>query len=157
MFPGVIAHPRVVPREGAVISGTFIPGGVRFDPSLPLAPTHPHCILLFFSHTWFFRNPASADRRGPEFLLRAPLATYVRAPGSVPARAVAGPKFQGVRRGAERVLEGTPSLLWCKPGVRRVTFGDSQRVSEVRPPSGRGEVSVLVMMATAVAESDAVF
>ena len=29
MFPGVIAHPRVVPREGAVISGTFIPGGVR--------------------------------------------------------------------------------------------------------------------------------
>jgi len=31
MFPGVIAHPRVVPREGAVISGQFIPGGVRFD------------------------------------------------------------------------------------------------------------------------------
>ena len=31
MFPGVIAHPRVVPREGAVISGEFIPGGVRFD------------------------------------------------------------------------------------------------------------------------------
>lgn len=30
MFPGVIAHPRVVPREGAVISGEFIPGGVRF-------------------------------------------------------------------------------------------------------------------------------
>ncbi|KAI0280406.1 cytochrome P450 monooxygenase-like protein [Russula aff. rugulosa BPL654] len=27
MFPGVIAHPRVVPREGAVISGKFIPGG----------------------------------------------------------------------------------------------------------------------------------
>jgi cytochrome P450 len=31
MFPGVIGHPRVVPREGAVISGEFIPGGVRFD------------------------------------------------------------------------------------------------------------------------------
>ena len=30
MFPGIIAHPRVVPREGAVISGAFIPGGVRF-------------------------------------------------------------------------------------------------------------------------------
>ena len=29
MFPGGIAHPRVVPREGAVISGEFIPGGVR--------------------------------------------------------------------------------------------------------------------------------
>ena len=29
MFPGIIGHPRVVPREGAVISGQFIPGGVR--------------------------------------------------------------------------------------------------------------------------------
>ena len=29
MFPGAVAHPRVVPREGAVISGEFIPGGVR--------------------------------------------------------------------------------------------------------------------------------
>jgi len=27
MFPGVIGHPRVVPRQGAVISGAFIPGG----------------------------------------------------------------------------------------------------------------------------------
>ncbi|KAH9040511.1 putative P450 monooxygenase [Lactarius hengduanensis] len=27
MFPGTIAHPRVVPQEGAVISGSFIPGG----------------------------------------------------------------------------------------------------------------------------------
>jgi len=27
MFPGVVAHPRVVPPEGAVISGSFIPGG----------------------------------------------------------------------------------------------------------------------------------
>jgi len=51
MFPGVIAHPRVVPREGAVISGTFIPGGVRFAPSLPLTPTH--LIASFFSHTGF--------------------------------------------------------------------------------------------------------
>jgi Cytochrome P450 len=31
MFPGAIAHPRVVPHEGAVISGAFIPGGVRFS------------------------------------------------------------------------------------------------------------------------------
>jgi len=31
MFPGAIAHPRVVPREGAVISGEFVPGGVRFQ------------------------------------------------------------------------------------------------------------------------------
>ncbi len=40
MFPGVIAHPRVVPREGAVISGKFIPGGVSFDffSPLPLPP-----------------------------------------------------------------------------------------------------------------------
>ena len=28
MFPSTIAHPRVVPPEGAVISGSFIPGGV---------------------------------------------------------------------------------------------------------------------------------
>ena len=28
MFPSAIAHPRVVPPEGAVISGSFIPGGV---------------------------------------------------------------------------------------------------------------------------------
>jgi cytochrome P450 len=27
MFPSAIAHPRVVPPEGAVISGSFIPGG----------------------------------------------------------------------------------------------------------------------------------
>jgi len=27
MFPGIIAHPRVVPRGGAVISGAFVPGG----------------------------------------------------------------------------------------------------------------------------------
>jgi hypothetical protein len=41
MFPGVIAHPRVVPRGGAVISGAFVPGGVRplsSGYSLPLLP-----------------------------------------------------------------------------------------------------------------------
>ncbi|KAH9174685.1 putative P450 monooxygenase [Lactarius sanguifluus] len=27
MFPSAVAHPRVVPQEGAVISGSFIPGG----------------------------------------------------------------------------------------------------------------------------------
>jgi len=53
---------------------------------------------------------------------------------------MAGARFQGMRHRAERVLKGSASLLWRKPGVRRVTFGDSQRVSEVRPPSGRGEV-----------------
>lgn len=31
MFPGAVAHPRVVPRDGAVISGKFIPGGVRIN------------------------------------------------------------------------------------------------------------------------------
>ena len=31
MFPGTIAHPRVVPRDGAVIAGEFIPGGVRIN------------------------------------------------------------------------------------------------------------------------------
>jgi hypothetical protein len=38
MFPGSIAHPRVVPREGAVISGELIPGGVRLDffPFIPV-------------------------------------------------------------------------------------------------------------------------
>jgi len=30
MFPSAIAHPRVVPLEGAVISGSFIPGGVSW-------------------------------------------------------------------------------------------------------------------------------
>lgn len=49
MFPGVIAHPRVVPPEGATISGEFIPGGVRFDffflPSHPF-PNNPCWILL---------------------------------------------------------------------------------------------------------------
>jgi len=41
MFPGVIAHPRVVPLEGAVISGTFIPGGVRFNFFLHHRRSHP--------------------------------------------------------------------------------------------------------------------
>jgi hypothetical protein len=38
MFPSSIGHPRVVPPEGAVISGELIPGGVRFDffPFIPL-------------------------------------------------------------------------------------------------------------------------
>ncbi len=42
MFPGVIAHPRVVPREGAMISGEFIPGGVRsgFSPLPPVPYVH---------------------------------------------------------------------------------------------------------------------
>ena len=36
MFPGAVAHPRVVPREGAVISREFIPGGVgRFSDFFP--------------------------------------------------------------------------------------------------------------------------
>ena len=38
MFPGSIAHPRVVPREGAVITGEFIPAGVRFGFFLSFAP-----------------------------------------------------------------------------------------------------------------------
>jgi hypothetical protein len=48
MFPGVIAHPRVVPQKGAVISGTFIPGGVRFSP--PSFHPFPQC-QTFFSYT----------------------------------------------------------------------------------------------------------
>jgi hypothetical protein len=43
MFPGVIAHPRVVPLEGAVISGTFIPGGVRFNFSSIIDTLTPSC------------------------------------------------------------------------------------------------------------------
>ena len=35
MFPSAIAHPRVVPPEGAVISGSFIPGGVSRNVSPP--------------------------------------------------------------------------------------------------------------------------
>jgi hypothetical protein len=69
MFPGVIAHPRVVPREGAVISGAFIPGGVRllsFKPSFS----------LYFNHRWIrlvdvFLSLRSADGRWSEFHLCA--------------------------------------------------------------------------------------
>lgn len=45
MFPGAIAHPRVVPREGAVISGEFIPGGVRFQ-LLSFPFVYSHWILI---------------------------------------------------------------------------------------------------------------
>jgi hypothetical protein len=60
MFPGVIAHPRVVPREGAVISGTFIPGGVRYSfsldtltPSCPLLLPLPLPLPLFIESFFF--------------------------------------------------------------------------------------------------------
>jgi cytochrome P450 len=51
MFPGVIAHPRVVPRKGAVISGTFIPGGVGFFFRPFFHPLHSLLDAIFFSHT----------------------------------------------------------------------------------------------------------
>jgi hypothetical protein len=68
MFPGVIGHPRVVPRDGAVISGTFIPGGVRFSFSL-ISLLEGFSLMGF---RWRY-----ADGRGPEFLLRASVATDV--------------------------------------------------------------------------------
>ena len=45
MFPSTIAHPRVVPPEGAVISGSFIPGGVSRKCFLFHAAATPrHCL-----------------------------------------------------------------------------------------------------------------
>jgi hypothetical protein len=51
MFPSAIGHPRVVPPEGAVISGELIPGGVRFDffflfPFTPFFPPIIMCWIL---------------------------------------------------------------------------------------------------------------
>ena len=40
MFPGAAAMTRVVPREGATIAGTFIPGGV--SDVVQLISVHAH-------------------------------------------------------------------------------------------------------------------
>ncbi|KAH9990968.1 putative P450 monooxygenase [Russula compacta] len=51
MFPAIVAHPRVVPREGAVISGRFIPGGTVVGQSFcyvhrsPLMYDHPEAFM----------------------------------------------------------------------------------------------------------------
>lgn len=70
MFPGVIAHPRVVPREGAMISGEFIPGGVRFDffltPRLPLDSPPLSDVSLW-----------SADDRWPKFHVCASITPHL--------------------------------------------------------------------------------
>lgn len=75
MFPGVIAHPRVVPREGAVISGEFIPGGVRFDffPFLH-TPFSYNNRVGFSSLTFSLR---SADDRWPEFHVCASITAHL--------------------------------------------------------------------------------
>ena len=102
MFPGVIAHPRVVPREGAVISGTFIPGGVCFSFFFSIDTLSPLLVRIFsplplpismeifswFSHSRCYH--VHLDGRGPEFLLRAQVVPHVRAPGGISARAVVG-------------------------------------------------------------------
>lgn len=64
MFPGVIAHPRVVPREGAVISGTFIPGGTVVGQSFcyvhrsPLMYERPEA---FLPERWLGPNSKACD------------------------------------------------------------------------------------------------
>jgi hypothetical protein len=78
MFPGIIAHPRVVPREGAVISGEFIPGGVRLFFQRPpylgfsLVLTFPRVrsalqTIVGQSFTYVHRSPLIYERPG-EFL-----------------------------------------------------------------------------------------
>jgi hypothetical protein len=68
MFPGVIAHPRVVPREGAVISGKFIPGGVRRFFDIP---------PIGFSLVDVFLCVRSADGRWPEFHVCASITAHL--------------------------------------------------------------------------------
>lgn len=69
MFPGAIAHPRVVPREGAVISGKFIPGGVRFQ-LLSFPFVYSHWILIV-------DGLHSADDRRPEFHVCASITAHL--------------------------------------------------------------------------------
>lgn len=85
MFPGTIAHPRVVPRDGAVIAGEFIPGGVRINYLYP-------SILDFLIDVSF----ASVDGCRTEFQLCASVTTHVRASGGVFARPMARPKCSGM-------------------------------------------------------------
>jgi len=64
MFPGIIAHPRVVPREGAVISGKFIPGGTVVGQSFtyvhrsPLIYERPE---EFLPDRWLGPNAKACD------------------------------------------------------------------------------------------------
>jgi hypothetical protein len=70
MFPSAIGHPRVVPPEGAVISGELIPGGVRFD----LFSFHPNFLLDSPPLTSSLR---SADDRWPEFRVCASITAHL--------------------------------------------------------------------------------
>ncbi|KAF8271918.1 putative P450 monooxygenase [Lactarius quietus] len=55
MFPSAIAHPRVVPPEGAVISGSFIPGGTVVGQSFVFVHRSPimyKCPEEFLPERW---------------------------------------------------------------------------------------------------------
>lgn len=66
MFPGAAAMTRVVPREGATIAGTFVPGGVSDVVQLILVHTH-----------WI------ADCRRPNFHMCTPFPCGVPRPRGV--------------------------------------------------------------------------
>ena len=90
MFPSAIAHPRVVPPEGAVISGSFIPGGVSCKVSLS---TPPPSVSSSRSGSVY---EVVADSCRPVLRVRASVAHHIQTPGRVLARAVVRARSQSV-------------------------------------------------------------
>ena len=77
MFPSAIAHPRVVPPEGAVISGSLIPGGVSCKVSPP--PGIPSSRSPGLVYETFCSDVADSCR--PVLCVRASVARHVQTPG----------------------------------------------------------------------------
>jgi hypothetical protein len=79
MFPSAIAHPRVVPPEGAVISGSFIPGGVsrKFSLSTPPASVSSPRSSGSVYETFY---SVVADSCWPVLCVRASVAHHVQTP-----------------------------------------------------------------------------
>ncbi|KAH9057966.1 putative P450 monooxygenase [Lactarius deliciosus] len=133
MFPSAVAHPRVVPQEGVVISGSFIPGGTVVGQSFVFVHRSPimyECPEEFLPERWLGPEAKACEAalsvfsKGPRSCFGVNLA-YIKLYTVLahlfrrfdPQRDESRPASLKIKEHFVPVFVGETLRVYCKPAV----------------------------------------